>query len=177
MNNERFEIYIESANLLIEAMKIASNLIRIDGDIELFEIQSRYGFARSETISAESKDLGSDTYIQFVREQQRLAAQLNARLEESCLKIIECARLNLEETDITIQKYIANQLGALLGFMYKEYIRPHVGLDHVRSEVDAYRRNAMGKNGLPQFQLIDSKLEALLEYCKDATGRMPLPVG
>ncbi|WP_299100668.1 hypothetical protein [uncultured Alistipes sp.] len=156
MDNSIFQLYINSSQALIDAMKNAVQIINIDGDIQREQNRIRQ-------LSSEDESnllLRNTTSLLITRE--KYVQIINEKLIDSCFQIIdyikEIININSNAEEVRLAQ---QQLTAIVDFIQKPYILKDINLSSLSTTILSTTNDLNKKEGLPQYKLLIDYLTKL----------------
>lgn len=168
MDQAFLQLYMDSSNALIEAMKYGIQLIKLDGQILREDIN-----IKSARISEDSKVLtnGIQNRTLFSAQRIPIVQALNENLKTSCSNIVSFLQNVITQNSQIGELALAQkQLSAIMEFIKREPIKKDVDLSAISSDIMQIIISITTKVNTanrPQYELILKYMTDILKFTKE----------
>ncbi len=156
MDNSIFQLYINSSQALIDAMKNAVQIINIDSNIQKEKIR-----IKQLSTEDESNTLLRNTASLLIT-REKYTRIINEKLIDSCFQIIkfikEIIKISPNADEIRLAQ---QQLTAIVDFIQKPYILKDINLSSLSTIILSTTNGLIEKEELPQYKLLIDYLTKL----------------
>lgn len=156
MDNSIFQLYINSSQALIDAMKNAVQIINIDSNIQKEKIR-----IKQLSTEDESNTLLRNT-ASLLMTREKYTRIINEKLIDSCFQIIkfikEIIKISPNADEIRLAQ---QQLTAIVDFIQKPYILKDINLSSLSTIILSTTNGLIEKEELPQYKLLIDYLTKL----------------
>jgi len=164
MDNSLFQLYIESSNALIRAMKQSIQLIKIDGDIRLIsmDLQIPSNIGNTEYVSSVSK------ITVLTTQRIHIVETINEEIIKSCESIFSLMdRVLIDKTKTEECSLVQKQLAAIVDFISKDYVNKDIDLSSLKLKIAVLNRclDSIDKDICIQYQYISDYLYRISHFC------------